>query len=296
MVEWSAAIGRHEPPSTSHQPFEMVDSGSRSRMRDVTSRQNPIVRTFREMADTADWSGARLLLDGVHLIGDAQRAGMTFETVAVLASHLERDTEEGRLARDLDRRGIDVVIANASVFAALSPVRTPSGLVAIARRTPMTPADVCRGTDALVVATLDVQDPGNVGAIIRVAEAGGATGVLVAGTSANPFSWKAVRGSMGSVLRLPVAAGMTAEAAVACMTRAGVRTIAAVARDGETPDAIDWTGTVGLLLGGEGPGLPESIVGRADTRVTIPMTSPVESLNVAAAAAILVYAARQQRR
>jgi TrmH family RNA methyltransferase len=264
-------------------------------MRHVTSRQNPIVSAFRALAETADPSGARLLLDGAHLVGEAQRAGLAFEAVAVLASRLDGDTEEGRIADALHHRGVDVVVANDQVFAAISPVRTPSGIVAIARRTPTTVAEVCGGAHGFVVGIVDVQDPGNVGAIVRVAEAGGGTGVLVAGVSATPFSWKAVRGSMGSVLRLPVAAGMDVDAALACMTEAGLRTVAAVPRDGLAPDEIDWSGSVGLLLGGEGPGLPCALVDRCDARVTIPMSPSVESLNVAAAAAILIYAARRQR-
>ena len=264
-------------------------------MRRVTSRQNPIVRTFRALAETADPSGARLLLDGAHLVDEAQRAGLTFESVAILASRLEGDTQEGLIAHDLDRRGIDVVIASEQIFAAISPVRSPSGIVAIAGRTPTTAAAVCRGTHAFVVGAVDVQDPGNMGAIVRVAEAGGATGVLGAGISASPFSWKAVRGSMGSVLRLPVAAGLEAEALRACMADAGLRTVAAVPRDGLAPDDIDWTVSVGLLVGGEGPGLSDALVDRCDARVTIPMSPPVESLNVAVAAAILIYAARRQR-
>jgi TrmH family RNA methyltransferase len=282
---WHLRTTIYQPPSTTHHPA----------MRHVTSRQNPIVRTFRALAETTDPSGARLLLDGAHLIDEAQRAGLTFETAAILASRVEGDTEEGQIARDLDRRGIDVVIAREQVFAAISPVRSPSGIVAIAGRAPTTAAAVCRGTHAFVVGAVDVQDPGNMGAIVRVAEAGGATGVLGAGISASPFSWKAVRGSMGSVLRLPVAAGMEAEAALACMTDAGLRTVAAVPRGGLAPDGIDWTGSVGLLVGGEGPGLSDALVDRCDARVTIPMSPPVESLNVAVAAAILVYAARRQR-
>ena len=264
-------------------------------MRRITSRQNPIVRTFRALAETVDPSGARLLLDGAHLVDEAQRAGLILEAVAVLASRLEGDTEEGRIAHALDRRGIDVVVASDPVFAAVSPVRAPSGIVAIARRAPITVAAVCRGTHAFVVGAVDVQDPGNMGAIVRVAEAGGATGVLAAGISASPFSWKAVRGSMGSVLRLPVAAGIGSEGLLACMTDAGLRTIAAVPRDGRAPDHIDWTGSVGLMIGGEGPGLSDSLIERCDARVTIPMSPPVESLNVAVAAAILIYAARRQR-
>jgi TrmH family RNA methyltransferase len=140
-----------------------------------------------------------------------------------------------------------------------------------------------------------VQDPGNVGALIRVAEAAGASGAVFTGASANPFSWKALRGSMGSALRLPVLGDITTEVALAVMKKTGLRTVAAVARDGRDPDALDWSGPLGLLLGGEGPGLAHDIVASCDQRVTIPMASPVESLNVAVAGAILVYAARRQR-
>jgi TrmH family RNA methyltransferase len=264
-------------------------------VRTISSRQNPLVRAFRELADAPDPSGARLLLDGAHLVSDARRAGVGFDVVAVAASRLDSDTEEALIARTLEREGVDVVAAAGSVFAALSPVKTPSGIVAIASRRTKTAADVCTGPGAFVLAAVDVQDPGNVGSILRAAEAGGVAGALVCGTSANPFAWKAVRGSMGSVFRLPIATGITAVEAVTCLRASGRRLVAAVARGGDDPDAIDWRGRVGLLLGGEGRGLSDEIVARCDTRVTIPMAPEVESLNVAMAAAVLVYAARRQR-
>jgi TrmH family RNA methyltransferase len=97
------------------------------------------------------------------------------------------------------------------------------------------------------------------------------------------------------VLRLPIAADLTAHQAFTLMRTSGVRTIAAVPRGGQDPDAVNWRGTVGLLLGGEGPGLTDEAIALCDARVTIPMAGGVESLNVAAAGAILVYAARRQR-
>jgi tRNA G18 (ribose-2'-O)-methylase SpoU len=100
---------------------------------------------------------------------------------------------------------------------------------------------------------------------------------------------------MGSVLRLPVAAAPSVQGVLTCMKKSRLRTVAAVARDGVAPEAIDWTGKVGLLLGGEGPGLGEEVIEQADARVTIPMATPVESLNVSVAGALLVYAARRQR-
>jgi TrmH family RNA methyltransferase len=265
-------------------------------MRLISSRQNPVVAAFRTLADEPDPTGARLLLDGPHLVRDARSCGLRFEAVAVAASKLASQTEEGQLAQRLERDGIDVVEASDAVFDAISPVKSPSGIVAIAGRPPVTAAEICARPDAFILAAMDVQEPGNVGALLRAAEAGGVTGAFVCGASANPFSWKALRGSMGSVLRLPIVAGMTSHQAMTTMRKSAVRTIAAVPRGGQDPDAIDWRGKIGLLLGGEGPGLTDEAIALCDARVTIPMAGGVESLNVAAAGAILVYAARRQRR
>ena len=265
-------------------------------MRTVSSRQNPLVHTFRELADHPDPTGKRVLLDGVHLIRDAHAAGALFEVVAVAASRLNAaGSDEGTLAQELESAQADVVVAGDKVFAALSPVKSPSGLVAIARRHVSAPALICGHPRAFVVAAVDVQDPGNVGSLLRAAEAGGATGAFVCGTSANPFSWKALRGSMGSALRLPIVAGMTPDAVIACARSAGVRLVAAVPREGDAPDEIDWRGPTALLVGGEGPGLSDDVLAAADARVSIPMAATVDSLNVAVAGGILIYAARRQR-
>lgn len=263
-------------------------------MKAISSRQNATVREFRELAATPDAAGVRLLLDGAHLVRDAARAGATFEVVAIAASKLQASGEEGTLARELASSGAEVVLADDIVFEAMSPVRTPSGIVAIAVRRPTPPTEICRAK-GLVLAVVDVQDPGNLGSLLRAAEAGGVSGVLVCGVSASPFSWKAVRGSMGSVLRLPVAIGPAAHGVLTCMRSFGLHTIAAAPRGGVAPEQAAWRGDVGLLLGGEGPGLPAEVIAGCDERVTIPMTPPVESLNVAVAGALLVYAARRQR-
>jgi TrmH family RNA methyltransferase len=261
----------------------------------VSSRQNPIVAAFRALADEPDPTGTRLLLDGAHLVSDARSSGLQFEAVAVAASKLTSQTEEGLLAQRLEREGVDVVETSDAVFDAISPVKSPSGIVAIAGRKEVTAAEICARPDAFILAAMDIQEPGNVGALLRAAEAGGITGAFVCGVSANPFSWKALRGSMGSVLRLPVVGGMTTHQAMTAMRKSAVRLVAAVPRGGEDPDAIDWRGKVGLLLGGEGPGLTDEAIALCDARVTIPMSGGVQSLNVAAAGAIIVYAARRQR-
>jgi TrmH family RNA methyltransferase len=261
----------------------------------ITSRQNPLVQAFRELARSPAPDGSRLLLDGAHLVRDAAAAGVIFEAVAVAGSHDHEASEEGRLARLLRDAHVDVATVSESAFAAISPVRAPSGIAAIIRRRTTPLAGMCAAADALIVAALDVQDPGNLGALVRSVEAGGATGVVVCGASANPFSWKSVRGSMGSALRVPITTGRM-EQAIDEMRTAGGRIVAAAPRGGAEPDAVDWRGRVMLMVGGEGPGLSDAAVSLADARVSIPMAAPVDSLNVAVAAAILVYAARRQRR
>jgi TrmH family RNA methyltransferase len=264
-------------------------------MRRVSSRQNPIVRTFRELAAAPPADGSRLLLDGVHLVRDARAAGLPFEHVAVSSRHVGNGSEVAAMADVLSRDGIDVVSVTEPVMGAISPVRTPSGIVAITVRRPVTVDDICRHPRAFVVGAIDVQDPGNLGALVRAAEAGGVTGVAVSGASAQPFSWKAVRGSMGSLLRLPVAIAPTPDVLLESARRSGLKAIAAVPRGGSAPEAVDWRGRAVLLVGGEGPGLSDDLVAACDARVTVPMQQPVESLNVAVAAAILVYEARRQR-
>ncbi len=264
-------------------------------MRTISSRQNSVVRTFRELAAEPDRDGTRLLLDGVHLVRDALAAGVTLEVAAIAAAHLQSDSEVGQLARRLEGEGHDIILASDDVFSAISPVRTPSGIVAIGTRAAVTVDAICAHPAAFILAAIDVQDPGNVGSVLRSAEAAGMTGALIGGTSASAFSWKALRGSMGSVLRLPVADLRDAGDVVDRLARAGVRLVAAVARGGADPDAVDWRGRVALLIGGEGPGLPPDLVARCAARASIPMAPGVDSLNVAVAAGVLAYAGRRQR-
>jgi RNA methyltransferase, TrmH family len=258
-------------------------------VRRITSRHNPLVERYRSAArGPAD----TLLLDGVHLIIDALAAGLRVREAAVAAdaARVDIDALVGRLAR----AGVDTVAATTSVMAAISPVRSSSAIVALADRPGDAAERLYSGTAPLVIVAVDVQDPGNVGAIVRVAEAGGASGVVVAGASADPYGWKALRGSMGSALRLPIVT-RRATSDLFEPRRHGCRMLAAVPRGGRSLFELDLTGPIAILIGGEGPGLPPGVLADADERVTIPMQTPVESLNAAVTAALMVYEARRQR-
>jgi TrmH family RNA methyltransferase len=253
----------------------------------ITSRQNPLVARFRAAAEgDAHW----MLLDGPHLVDEALAANLAIDVAAFDPGH-DAGAHHGLPAR-LGSRAIAV---SARVLDAMSPVRTPSGIVALAARPAPSTKDVWRGSRPLVVGAVDIQDPGNLGAIVRAAEAGGATAVVTTPGSADPFGWKALRGAMGSAFRLPIARAESIAALVADAKRHGLRVVASVGHGGTALTDAPLTGPALLLVGSEGQGLPADAIAAADDRVSVPMAPPVESLNVAVAAALLVYEARRQR-
>jgi RNA methyltransferase, TrmH family len=256
----------------------------------ITSRRNPIVARFREVARS---DASLAVIDGWHLLHEAAATGIGIELVAV-AEQPDREPDAELLTR-LERSGVNVVNVSANVMSALSPVKTPTGIVSLVRRRPWNIEGATSGEQPLVLAAVDIQDPGNIGAMIRSAEAGGATGAICAGMTADPWSWKALRAAMGSTFRLPL--HYDRDAAHVCQTlrERGLRVVATMIRGARPMQEVDLRGPTALFLGGEGVGLDPQILRAADSRITIPMQPPVESLNVAVAAGVLVYEARRQR-
>ena len=250
---------------------------------------------FRAVAHARRSNRHHVLLDGARLIDDARKAGVRLEVaVFSLGALRHRDRLLANLADRLAKLGVEVMAASASVLAAVSPVRAPSGAVALASHRPATLKQAF-ARSGLVLAPVGVQDPGNVGAIIRAGDAGAAAGVLVTDGSADPFSWRSLRGAMGSTFRLPVVDIGDVGAAIDAARRHGATVLAAVPRGGSSLYDTDLTPPRLVLLGGEGSGLSREIVKAADGRISIPMRRPVESLNTATAAAVIVYEARRQR-
>ena len=261
-------------------------------MRHVSSRQNPVVARFRDLA-RGRGPADRVLLEGEHLVEEAVAAGIAIETVAFSEARLASDPT-GSIER-IVRHSTEALRVPQTVMSALSPVKEPSGIVAIAHAGPSPLPEVLRGTPQLLVVLAGVQDAGNVGAIVRAADGCAATGIVAAEGTADPFGWKALRGAMGSTFRVPIAVRQPLESIMEELKRRGISVVATVPRGGvPLPDA-KLSGPIALLLGGEGAGLAESIVAQADQRVTIPMRPPVESFNVAITAALILYEAGKQR-
>jgi RNA methyltransferase, TrmH family len=263
-------------------------------VKSITSRQHPIVARFRAAAAGRPQRPGETVLDGPHLVRDALAANVLLAVVATTPDAHETG-EIAALLGVAAHRAIEVLLVSAPVMEAISPVRTPSGIVAIGQPEPASVAEAMTGRCPLVVGISGVQDPGNVGAIIRAADAAGATGVLVAAGSADPFGWKALRGAMGSTFRIPVAAQVDLAMAISTARASGIRALATVPAGGTSLYACDLTVPTLLLAGGEGPGLGARVIADADACVQIPMAPGVESLNVAVASGVCLFEAARQR-
>jgi RNA methyltransferase, TrmH family len=247
-------------------------------------------------------------VEGVRLVEAALGSGLPVEALLASASgerHLPRLapllSPEVRVLRTMDR-----------LFAGIADTRTPQGIAALVQPALVAFEDLLSGTP-LVIVLVGVQDPGNVGTIVRAAEAFGATGAATCSMgaigTADPFGPKAIRASAGSALRLPILRGMSLTILMAQLRVSGVKVYAAVADSDQTPRVelhflrpweIDWKSPTALLVGNEGAGLPAEIVRSADARVSIPQAtsagqSRIESLNAAMAATTLLYEAMRQR-
>ena len=251
----------------------------------ISSRQHPLVKRCRDLGFDRD--PPAVLLDGEHLVAEALAAGLPVDALLT-------DERPRAITGEADARGIARFEGTRAVLEAASPVRTTSGVVAIAQWMPATLEELLAGRTPFLVALVGVQDPGNVGGVIRTAHALGASGVLVLGESADPAGWKALRGAMGSTFKLPVARGSLADAVGLAHDR-GVSIVATVAGGGTPLDLAPMSGSLMLLLGSEGAGLDAATLDRADRRVSIPMMPGVNSLNVSVSAALCLWEARRQR-
>ena len=231
-----------------------------------------------------------VLLETPTLIEDAVASGVLV-TAAVLRS--DAGAEVRALAKRLAKEA-EIYELPSSVFDGLTTTETSPGILALAQAPRWEEADLFSGSAPLVLLLAGLQDPGNLGAILRTAEAFGTTGVILTRGTASPFNAKVIRAAAGAVFRIPMLSGLTPEQATSLLRRGGTLLLAAVARGGRRLEQTDLRQPLALALGSEGAGLPREIE-QAGTRVSIPMARQVESLNVASATAVLLYEIARQR-
>ncbi len=263
----------------------------------MLGRSHPLVRRLRLLRRDREQREAEgvFIAEGIHLAQEAIEAGAAVE-LAIVAPRLTGSAEGRELRRHLEDAGIALHEAADGILDSLQDARSPQPVLLVVRRRGWSLRDVLDGSPgpALLAVVCGVQDPGNLGSILRTTDAAGGTGLVQAAGGADLHHPRAVRATMGSIFRLAATECGLEDLLNGLRTR-GIVSIGAVAAASLDYHRCDLTRSVALFLGSEGAGLPQEIRDRLDVSVRIPIRQGVESLSVGAAAAILLFEARRQR-
>ena len=260
---------------------------------------SPRLKAARRLTKRAFRQRERAFLaEGPQAVAEAFRFGAGITDLFVTAHARSRHQD---LIAEITAAGIPVHVVNGEIMDELAQTVTPQGLLAVCGFVDVPLADITAGTPPTIVALLaNVRDPGNAGTVLRTADAAGADGVVFAGASVDPYNGKCVRAAAGSLFHLPVVAGGPLDAAISALRGAGLAILAA---DGGGPARLDdpalaarLAGPAAWLFGNEAWGLPPELLALADQSVAVPIYGRAESLNLAAAAAVCLYASAAAQR
>jgi len=260
----------------------------------TTSRDNSLLRHARAVRDgKVDDS---IFVEGLRLCEEAFSSGLKIEAV-IYSEEITRKERAASLIQQLGATGNKLASVSEKLLESISYTRTPQGIVVLASRPPHDEATFNQKQPAspFLVILHGINNPVNVGAIMRTAEAAGVTGAVATAHTSDAFSPKALRGAMGSAFRVPIWTGPEYSAVIEWCAVRGIRTICGAARGSKTYTEIDWGGAVAVVIGPESIGLSVEEIALAEESVRIPMQGSVESLNVAVAAGLLLYEASGQR-
>jgi RNA methyltransferase, TrmH family len=310
----------HRPPAPLGSPPSIPGNGESGQARRegvITSRDNRWLKMFRAaLRGSGPSANEPIAIEGTKLVAEAVRSRLQVDALLVsdsgestlpivleAAGHTEHGIPRSRILRTTDK-----------LFASVTATETPQGIAALVRprdwtfedslRGPASPDGIYRGATPLILVIAAVQDPGNVGTIVRSAEAFNATGVASTRGTADPWSPKALRASAGSALRMPLLRGLAIPVLLAQLRVANLKIYASASHatnrtgsgQADDPQPPDWTEPLALFIGSEGAGVPPEILRAADSIVSIPITEEVESLNAGVAASLLLYEAARQRK
>ena len=288
-------------------PGAVIDSG------EVTSIRSPRVKAARQLARRSSRQRTRLFLaegpqavrealawqDNPGVPGSADLAGPGPLVTELFVTAGTRSRHDDLVARAAGL-GVPVRAVSGEVMAELAQTVTPQGLLAVCRFIDITLQRLTAAAPRLVVLLANVRDPGNAGTVLRTADAAGADGVIFSDASVDPYNSKCVRASAGSLFHLPVVAGSPLQQAAAALRGAGLQILAAEGGAGRELDELESDGALGRptawLFGNEAWGLPADLLALADQAVAVPIYGRAESLNLAAAAAVCLYASARARR
>jgi TrmH family RNA methyltransferase len=270
------------------------------RLRRIEGRHNPLVKQLRQAFSRAELTeSGECAIEGLRILEEAIRSGLRFSAVFF------RESGQDRAERLLPQIGaqVETLLLPDKLFDSLVPSESPQGVAALVRLKEFSLDDIMERLQVgPIVVLAGLQDPGNLGTILRSSEAFGSAGVVLGEGTVSPFNSKVVRASAGSVFRLPMvhahgksAAGNLEEVSEELRTQ-GVRLIATSSHKGTPLDQADLTGPTAVFFGNEGAGLSREVMARMDEVTAIPHTQHVESLNAGVAASIVLYEASRQRK
>lgn len=257
----------------------------------ITSAANPLLKRVRSLHQRSGREKSGLfIIEGAKLVNEAQARNLPIRDILVSQSFLKEGLGACQAANISQ-----VAVVEDKLFRELATTEHPEGIIAVAEIPRHSISDVVRGQAPLVVVAVAIQDPGNLGTIIRTALAAGASGVVLTKGTVDPYNPKVVRAAAGSLYAMPIVGDLPVDDAIQALKESGVSLYALDPHAEKTYWQTEMSGPVALALGSEGQGLPEAVLSQADCPVRVPMDSACESLNVAVCAGIVLYWAVKQR-
>jgi TrmH family RNA methyltransferase len=270
----------------------MKDRGQNLRLRRIEGRHNTLVRELRRAFARSELTpDGYCAIEGLRILEEAIRSGLRFRAVFF------NESATPRAERLLSQLGdqVETLVLPDKLFASVVPSEAPQGVAALARWKDFSLEEVLpKSQVGPVLVVAGVQDPGNLGTILRSAEAFGAGGAVLGEGTVSPFNPKVVRASAGSVFRFPLARAKLSEA-VERLKAHGLRLIATASHKGTPLDQAKLSGPIAIFIGGEGAGVPRDLIKAMNEVVAIPQAPQVDSLNVGVAASIVLYELARQK-
>jgi len=271
--------------------------GAQHRLRRIEGRHNALVKELRQaFAHAERTKDGDCAVEGLRIVEEAIRSGLRFRAM------LFKESAQNLAERLLPQIGanVDTLLLPDKLFDDSVPTESPQGVAALVRLKEFSLADVLERLQVgPIIVVVGLQDPGNLGTILRSAEAFGSAGIVLGEGTVSPFNAKVIRASAGSIFRLPVIVAKAAggfDAISAKMRAGGVRLVATSSHKGTPLNQASLSGPTAILVGSEGAGLPKTLMTQMDETIAIPHTPQVESLNAGVAGSIVLYEAARQRR
>lgn len=257
----------------------------------ITSLANERLKHARRVRDGRE--PELIFVEGERLVEECLQAALP---LVACFHEPEPSARTQAILAELQRRACPLYATTTAVLATLSDTVNPQGVVVLAQRPATGLAQMLMADQPLIVGLDAVQDPGNFGTIVRTAEAAGASGVVALKGSVDAFAPKTLRSAMGSAFRLPIVSSLTEISLLAQARAAGLKVLATATTGAMLYDQFDWRQPALVVFGNEARGVSQALLEACDVQISIPLQAPVESLNVAAAAAAILFEATRQRR